>query len=152
MPRVSWSRLDRVGQARLHFAWQALPATDREDADVLLDGLGELELEVLHGQPHQQVDLILGSAPVLGRKRVEGEPTDAEIVGRPHDVTHRFHAGPVPVGTRKAPAFGPAPVAVHDDGHVPGDPVAAEVDHRTSAPRSQTSRISSSFWAVISST
>ena len=52
---------------------------------------------------------------VLGGKSVQRERRQLDARGRLHHVTHRLHAFLVSGDARQVAAFGPAPVAVHDD-------------------------------------
>ena len=86
-------------------------------------------LTSVHGQEaHQGADLNAGALPVLGRESKQGEDLDPRF-DRPFDhLTHGVHSLPVPSTTGQALAPGPAPVAVHDDGDVPGDgPMQADL-------------------------
>src|SRR4029079_5552772 len=91
--------------------------------------LGSLSMELLGlgfdcaGQDlHDSLDLFLRSAPVLGRERPEGQVLDPELSGLegyPPDV---LRAGFVPGQTGQPAQRSPAPIAVHDDGDVIGNP------------------------------
>jgi hypothetical protein len=76
---------------------------------------------------HQGEDLLFGSKPVLGAEREEGEDLDPRFHGPVNHLPHGFHSRPVSFlpGERLLP--GPAPVAVHDDGDVPGYRHAVQV-------------------------
>ena len=64
-----------------------------------------------------EVDLVL----------VERERLDTQIVGGSGHLFDRFHAGSVPVHPFTAARFGPAAVAIHDDGHMARDAVGVQL-------------------------
>ena len=66
--------------------------------------------------------------PVLGREGVDGEPVDANLVGALEHVEQGALASLVAFGAGKALLLSPAPVAVHDEGNVAGDPGGIEDD------------------------
>ena len=82
--------------------------------------------DVLLEEVHQGPDLEPRALPVLDREGVEGEHLELQPGGGLDRVAHRGDAGPVPLDARQAAPLGPAAVAVHDDGDVPGQP--GEVD------------------------
>ena len=75
----------------------------------------------LHEQTHEGGHLVAGAAPVFGAEGKEGEVAHA-LVGAGFDqVTHACRALGVADGARHVALFGPAAVAVHDDGDVARD-------------------------------
>jgi hypothetical protein len=74
-----------------------------------------------HEQLPQRRDLFGGAAPVLRAEGEQGQVFDAAIGTRLRDSTHRLDPLLVTGDTGEIPFLGPAPVAIHDDGDVPGD-------------------------------
>src|SRR6185437_3127976 len=76
-------------------------------------------LEGAQEELHEERDLLGRTAPVLAREREQREVLDAALDARLHGLAHRLHAALVPGDARQEAALRPAPVAVHDDRHVP---------------------------------
>src|SRR6266700_827499 len=87
---------------------------------VLVQPLGFL-LQGGHEQLLEGRNLFGGSAPVLRAEGEQGQVFDAPIGARTRDLTHRLDPLLVTGDTREIALFGPAPVAIHDDGDMPGD-------------------------------
>ena len=81
---------------------------------------------------HQSRDFRLGTCPVFGGEGVEGKGSDIELAGRLHNRADGVHPFFVPFDTVEQTLFGPAAVAVHDDGDVFGHPVGVEFMARDS--------------------
>ena len=82
----------------------------------LPDGLQQ----VLFQKPHDGRHLRRRPLPVLGGKGVDGEVVDADVLAVGGDDAEGLRPGGVAGGAGKALPCGPAAVAVHDDGDVPG--------------------------------
>src|SRR5262249_47071696 len=117
---------------------QAAEAPDGEEADLVAHHPPELACEVPAQEGHEPVHLARRALPVLGRERVQGEVADAELAAHLDDRAHGVLPHPVPLEAREAALLCPAPVAVHDDGHVARQVCGIDLDH-------QTAMISSSF-------
>jgi len=89
---------------------------------VLVQPLGFL-LQGSHEQLLQRRNLFGGSPPVLRAEGEQGQVFDAAIGARTRDLTHRLDPLLVTGDAREIALFGPAPVAIHDDGDMPGDVV-----------------------------
>src|SRR5712692_3021855 len=89
---------------------------------VLVQPLGFL-LQGGHEQLLERRDLLGGSAPVLRAEGEQGQVFDAAIGARTRDLTHRLDPLRMAGDAREIALFGPAPVAIHDDGDMPGDVV-----------------------------
>src|SRR5258707_8402912 len=87
---------------------------------VLVQPLGFL-LQGGHEQLLEGRNLFGGSAPVLRAEGEQGEVFDAPVGARTRDLTHRLDPLLVTGDAREIALFGPAPVAIHDDGDMPGD-------------------------------
>ena len=92
----------------------AVAATDEAHAHALLDQVGQLALDRLAEDLHQELDLLGRPRPVLGRERVDGERLDAKV-DRRLDRARGARAPARWPAARQAAALGPAAVAVHDD-------------------------------------
>src|SRR5262249_28413013 len=79
-------------------------------------------------QTHQVANLGWRPRPVLRAEGKDSQDADAEIAGRTHAAPQRFDPAPVSFAARQSARGGPASVAVHDDGNVPGHGVIAELD------------------------
>src|SRR5467141_2019697 len=89
---------------------------------VLVQPLGFL-LQGSHEQLLQRRNLVGGSPSVLRAEGEQGQVFDAAIGARTGDLTHRLDPLLVTGDAREIALFGPAPVAIHDDGDMPGDVV-----------------------------
>src|SRR5207249_5000116 len=142
---VAPGRGDGGAQRPAHRQRQAAEAADGEQADLVLHHLAELGRQVAAEERHEPVDLARRAAPVLRGEGVEREVADAEAPAGLDYRPHRFLADAMPLQTRQAAPFGPAPVAVHDDGHVTRQVSRIDLHH-------QTAMISSSFPLSVFST
>ena len=109
---------DREIEVVLHFLGQFLDPADHLEADVVFLQVGQFLAQVVPQQGPQGLNLVTGPLPVLHRESVEGEGVDAQPAAGLDDLANRAHAGPVAGDPRQVPAFGPAAVAVHDNGNV----------------------------------
>ena len=71
-------------------------------------------------QLHQRLHLVIRAAPVFAGEREQGQRRDGQFQAAVDGAVDRACAGAVADHARAATAFGPAAVAVHDDGNVPG--------------------------------
>jgi hypothetical protein len=94
------------------------------------DEAGRLGAEVTREQPHQCRHFVRRSLPVVSGEGEQGQRADAEPRCRLDEGAHPLRSGAMAGGAGKAPARGPAPVAVHDHGDV-----------KQSAGRHQRSRV-----------
>src|SRR5207244_2846231 len=142
---VAPGRGDGGAQRLAHRRRQAAEAPDGEQADLMLHHLAELGRQVAAEERHEPVDLARRAAPVLGGEGVEREVADAEAPAGLHHRPHRLLADTVPLQARQAALLRPAPVAVHDDGHVARQASGIDLHH-------QTAMISSSLLFKVFST
>ena len=148
-------RVERALELALDGGVEAVHAAHDAERDVVVEQRLQLAPQVLLQERHERRDLEARPLPVLGREGVERQRRQLEargrLDGRPHGRDPRavaFHA-------RQAPLARPAAVAVHDDGHVPGQPPEVEpveqgavgctgggdgvlVDHRAGRERART--------------
>ena len=105
----------------LNFRRKRGDVADCLDADVVpVEAIG-LILESVQQQAHQEGHFLLRTLPVLGRKRIQCQELNPELTTGLNGVADRLHPFAVPCNPRKAAAFRPAPVAVHDDRNVAGN-------------------------------
>ena len=108
--------LDEAAQLRR----QVLPAADDARLHVGAGELGQILLDEMLEQPHQEADFGMGPTPVLGREAVERQHRDAEITGIAHRTPQRFQPAPVAFLPRQTAHLRPAAVSIHDDGDMVG--------------------------------
>src|SRR6267378_113524 len=87
---------------------------------VLVQPLGFL-FQGCHEQLLERRNLFGGPAPVLGAEGEQGQVFDAAIGACIRDPTHRLDPLLVTGDAREIALLGRAPVAIHDDGDMPGD-------------------------------
>ena len=71
-------------------------------------------------EAHQEADLVRRAPPVLGGERVGRQVRDAQLDGSHDHVEQRVLAPLVAFRPRQVALLGPAAVAIHDQGHMPG--------------------------------
>jgi hypothetical protein len=71
-------------------------------------------------QPHKITDLGFRARPILGTERKDGQDFDADVSGGSHRSAQRFDSTPMTFRAWQSTRRGPAAIAVHDDGNVPG--------------------------------
>ncbi len=76
--------------------------------------------EILLVQRHEAFNLILGTLPVLHTKRIEGQGLDTQTSAVQRNVFSRLGPLAVPLCPGQPLGRGPASIAVHDHGQVPG--------------------------------
>ena len=89
---------------------------DHSEAHAVLVQLREVAADEAFHQPHEIVDLGGRPRPVLGREAVDRQVLHAELDGRAYGTPYSLHALAMTDRARQAALFGPAPVAIHDDG------------------------------------
>jgi len=89
-------------------------------ADVVLIQLVRFPQDGLPEKAHQPDDFVPGAVPVFRGEHVERQHFDAKLRGGAHQLAHGFHSMAVAGDPGEAILFRPSPVAVHDDGNVPG--------------------------------
>ena len=103
----------------LHFVRQIVRAPDVPHAHVVVHHALQIALQIGLQQAHQEADF--GARPaqiVLERKCVERQPRQTDARSRLCDQLHAFGALLVAQEPLQRTPARPAPVAVHDDGHM----------------------------------
>jgi hypothetical protein len=95
-------------------------------ANVVGQQLLRLGLQKLLEQRHQGVHFHLGALPVFGRKSVERQVGNADFAAGFDGRANGIRPLLVTFDPVQQPLFGPAAIAIHDDGHVPGQPFGIE--------------------------
>ena len=75
-------------------------------------------LEIFAKQAHQEIHFRLGPAPVLHGKSVQRQRGKMQARAGFDGLAGGAHAGAVPGDAWQMALLRPAPVAIHDDGHV----------------------------------
>lgn len=102
----------------LHVFREAINLADHFQANVVFVQLRSLAFQIVDEIFHQRIHFILGSIPILRRKRVKRQVFDAEFSCGPDDDPCGFRPRPMPLHARQMPLLGPTPIAIHDHGHV----------------------------------
>ena len=79
-----------------------------------------LFFEISHEQAHQATDLFGGTFPVFCAESKKTQVRDAHIVAGFDDIANPLSASCMAEPCRHETVFGPAPIAIHDDGNVLG--------------------------------
>ena len=99
-------------------------AADIADTHVVVHHALQVALEVGLEQAHEEADLGAGTAQIVFQgEGVKSEPGQADARGGFGDQLHAFGALLVAEEALERSLSGPAAVAVHDDGHVLGQPL-----------------------------
>ena len=111
-----------IGNQPLEAFGQRLKIPQKADPHLLL--LQGVELAGQHPlkQGHQKADLFARTAPVFGGEGVGGEGTDPPVAAQPQGALERLNALAMAHHPRQVALLGPAPVAIHDHGHMAGQP------------------------------
>src|SRR5918993_2570996 len=109
-----------------HRGRQVLPSAQKTEPGPTLVQLGHFLAGRVEEELHERLYLSLWTRPVLGGEGIEGKrlhpgASSGLQQGREHRDT-----GPVACRAGKPASLGPAPVAVHNDGHVTRSPVWVE--------------------------
>ena len=108
----------RLGQALTHFGRQTFAAPDKVQLHAIFLELGNLSAQGHREKLHEARDLIGRAVPVFRRESKNGQDGNAPLHARAYAATKRIHPLLVPRQTRQETTFGPAAVAIHDDGNV----------------------------------
>ena len=101
----------------------AILAAEKPQAHMVRIHLLDLLVEVFRKEVHEEIDLGPRPLPVLRRECVDRQHLDAEVNARLHDALERLDALRMARRAEEALPFGPAAVAIHDDGHMARPPV-----------------------------
>ena len=88
---------------------------------------GQFFAQVLAQQTHEEINFSFRAAPILHRKRIQGEGRDIEPSARFNDRPSRLHTSTVPRDSRQVAPLRPAPIAVHDHGDVLREPLRVQI-------------------------
>ena len=109
-----------VGHAAPEQLRERVTGTDEAQLDaVLVEGV-DFALEDLDEQPHQRIHLTGRTLPVLAAEGKEGQDLDPLANAFLHHGAHALDPGAMPRDPWQMALPGPAAVAVHDDGDMPG--------------------------------
>ena len=100
-----------------------LVAPDGAKADALLNETCALRGEVMFQESHQGADFLGRTIPVLLGKSVDSQGMDAELQAEGDHLSDGVDAFTMAGDARQSSKFRPAPIAVHDDGHMFGQQV-----------------------------
>jgi hypothetical protein len=114
--RLVSKRLERIA----HHPREPVQLTHRVEPDLVLEDLLPFLLQIVAEKVHQSGHLLHRPGPVLGGERVERERLDADAARGAGDLADAVAPLPVTLQPGQAALLRPAPVAVHDDAHVPG--------------------------------
>src|SRR4029077_20350994 len=105
----------------------------------------------LFKQMHQSEDFTFGTLPIFRRERVKGEILDFQIAAAFHAFTNGLGSSFVTLDARETARFGPATVAIHDDGDMARNDRGRGHDYTMIvSPRSGPTLIIDNFAPVIS--
>src|SRR5690606_27108080 len=101
-PRVPLQAVDRLLELLSHLTGEVGGPADRLQSDVVVRERLRLLDQDLPEEAHQRAHLGVRAAPVLARKREEGEAFDAELSASLHDLADGAASGLVPGDPRQA--------------------------------------------------
>ena len=115
--------------ASLHDGFrQRLIATRENDANIVIHEFFEIVLVEQDEDIHEMTDFFCAALEVFGRENVETDVFDAAIDDMFGELLEVFEAGVVALHASEAALFGPAAVAVNNDGDVTRDLDGLSVD------------------------
>ena len=109
-------QLLQFGNLLLHAVGQALAVAHHAELHVVVGE--EFHLIEAEHEPHDGLNLVGGTVPVLGGEGVERQVLHAQPGAFGGDFLYRVESGLVAEGAVQSTVCSPAPVAVHDDGNV----------------------------------
>ena len=77
-------------------------------------------------EPHEELDLLVRTRPVLGGEGEGGQPLDADLQGSFDRVEQRRLTGGMPRSPGQATGIGPSPIPVEDQPDMPRDAVRVD--------------------------
>ncbi len=126
-PCVVPGRVGRPAHTLPHLVRQLVRTSHVLDAHVVIVHALHIVREVAFQQPHQKIHFRLWPLQVvLQGESVEGQPRQTDAGRGFHHVLDRLGARPVPKESLQAALSCPAPIAVHNDGDVVGQPLRIE--------------------------
>src|SRR5215203_1115443 len=109
-----------------HRGGQVFPPAQKTESGPTLVQLGHLLAGRVQEELHERLYLSLRTRPVLGREGIEGQRLHPGASSGLEQWREHRDTCPVAGCARKPASLGPAPVAVHDDGHVTRGPLGVE--------------------------
>src|ERR671910_3420214 len=109
-----------------HRGRQVLPSAQKTEPGPTLVQLGHFLAGRVKEELHERLYLSFRTRPVLGREGIEGERLHPGASSGLQQGRENRDTGPVACRAGKPASLGPAPVAVHNDGHVTRSPVWVE--------------------------
>src|SRR5829696_5934806 len=109
-----------------HRGRQMLPSAQKTEPGTTLVQLRHFLTGRVEEELHERLYLSLWTCPVLGREGIEDKRLHPGASSGLKQGSEHRDTGPVACRTRKPASLGPAPVAVHNDGHVTRSPVWVE--------------------------
>ena len=103
-----------VVDCSIKFISKALTVSDDHKADTVSVELLHLCGHCLDHQAHKSCHLILGTIPVLFRKRIDGQILHACLNSRLNACAYAFHTFKMAKDSFLSSLFGPTSIAVHD--------------------------------------
>jgi hypothetical protein len=100
-----------------------LPSAQKTEPGTTLVQLRHFLTGRVEEELHERLYLSLWTCPVLGREGIEGKRLHPGASSGLKQGSEHRDTGPVACRARKPASLGPAPVAVHNDGHVTRSPV-----------------------------
>ena len=117
----------RVGDIAIHRFRQIRRAPDHQQADIVSLDRRQLALQVFAQQTHQKIHFRPRASPVFQRERIQRQAWQMQSRARLDDLARHLHARAMPRHARQMPPFGPAAIAIHDDGHMMRQALAVEL-------------------------
>jgi hypothetical protein len=112
-----------------------VPIADGSEMNLVAENLFPFGEEIVLEEVHQGIDFVFGTAPILFRKSIKGEVLDAEPAGSADNTAHGMAACAMSCGAGFGSEFGPAAVAIHDDGDVAWEFACVDEGHGGSLGR-----------------
>jgi hypothetical protein len=95
---------------------QPIVGPDKADADPFGTKPRSFLTDISTEKPHETLDLLNRSLPILGGKGEQRKMGDAEIGAALHNFAHTIGPAPVALQSRQSAVLCPTPVAIHDYG------------------------------------
>ena len=110
----------RLPAQLLQVRGQLAQVAEEAEADVVLLHIRQSFLQIAAQQTHDAGHLLSAALPVFRGEGVDRQVLDAQGAAVIGDFAEGFRTGGMAGGPGQAPVLGPAAIAVHDDGNVPG--------------------------------
>lgn len=107
-----------AGNEFLQHRGKARFVSNHLEADTVFVHGVDLFLQIGHEQVHEAGDFFFGTFPVFGAEGEQAQVGNAHFGAAFDDVSHPLGARSMAQGRWHQALFGPAPIAIHDDGYV----------------------------------